>query len=81
MDSRGSLLAHWVEVLQLSGSDKARVRAGQGPQGPEKEVVTKITPVKRAEGIPWQSSGSNSMLLLQEIQVRPLVGEQRSCEQ
>lgn len=33
MDSRGSLLAHWVEVLQLSGLDKARVRAGRGPQG------------------------------------------------
>ena len=33
MDSRGSLLAHWVEFLQFSGLDKAGVRAGWGPQG------------------------------------------------
>ena len=33
VDSRGSLLAHWVEFLQFSGLDKAGVRAGWGPQG------------------------------------------------
>ena len=33
MDSRGSLLAHWVEFLQFSGLDKAGVWAGWGLQG------------------------------------------------